>query len=296
MLSLAAFRYRNILEEHGGPVVQIASGELLVRGRASALANATLKPGLIHRQALTLFSSTVDGTGIHRHPHVARHIAISEALERWAFSTLVRSDRAEEFGFTIDPSTTGMAAYPGYLPRAARRRAVLEAVERFCLMAWWEGGVEARTFDTDWPGVSAVAIDGPFGGVTVIVYARTSWGGYVYGHAADETFTGACQHAILELARNEWVLRSWWLARLAGESRSPTNVFEQRMLFFGTPEGFELFNARIHRRGTSRMPAADVICDAEVPGPWSEYAGVWRFALRPLSPAYLHGGKEYFFL
>lgn len=295
MLSLAALRYRNVLASFGGPVAGIEMGEFPVRGRKLVLANATLKSGLTRKSPMSIFSDA-DGTGVHRVPSIARHMAVSEALERWAFFALVRSERAEEFGFDIDPSSTGMSAFPGLLGRQARRRSVLEAVERFCVMSWWEGRAEGRVFDTDWPGVSAVAIDGPFGGVTVIVYARTQWGGYAYGHAADESFSGACERAIVELARHEWVLRSWWLSFVAGERMAPTNLFERRCLFFASDEGHQLFQQRVQRAATAPMPKPELICDTELMGPWSDYATVWRFALRPPSDGHLRGGERYFFL
>src|SRR5262249_35048722 len=151
-------------------------------------------------------------------------------------------------------------------------------------------------FETDWPGVSAIAIDGPFGGVTVIAFARTEWGGYAYGHAAEESFSAACERAVVELARHEWVLRSWWLATVAGERRQPGETFEQRCLFFASDEGTELFKERLAEKATGVMPRPEILCDTDIPGPWDDYATVWRFALRPLSDGYLRGGERYFFL
>jgi hypothetical protein len=295
MLSLAALRYRNVLAEFGGPIADIQMGEFPVRGRKLVLANATLKPGLTRKMATSLYSDA-DGTGVNLVPSVARHIAVSEALERWAFSALVRSERAEDFGFDLDPSSTGMSAFPGLIHRQARHRSVLEGIERFSLMAWWEGRVQGRLFDTDWPGVSAVAIDGPFGGMTVIAFARTQWGGYVYGHAADESFSGACERAVVELARHEWIMRSWWLASVAGERKAPSNIFERRLMYFASQEGHEAFLRRVHGRVTAPSVNPEVICDSELPGPWSEYATVWRFALRPPSDGHIRGGDQYFFL
>ncbi len=295
MLSLASLRYRNILARNGGPVAAVESGLVPVRGRQVTLANARLAPGLSPKRPMALFSDA-DGTGTHPVPSIARHKAISEALERWAFHATVRSERAEEFGFDVDPSSSGMAAFPGLLSRHARRAAVLESVERFSLIAWWDGQAEGRVFDTDWPGVSAVAINGPFGGITVVAFARTEWGGYVYGHAAEESFGAACERAVAELARHEWVLRAWWLAFVAGEKRVPTNIFERRSLFFASDEGHALFRERVERKYTGAMPKPEVLCDAEISGPWSEYATVWRFALRPPSDGYLRGGERYFFL
>jgi hypothetical protein len=295
MLSLASVRYRNALAVHGGPIDRIETGDLLVRGRRIALANARLTPGLIQKGEMILYSDA-DGTGTDRIASVARHKAVSEALERWAFHATVRSERAAEFGFDVDPSTTGMSAFPGMLRRQARRTSVLEAVERFSLCAWWEGRVGSRTFQTDWPGVSAIAIDGPFGGITVIAYARSDWGGYVYGHAAEESFGAACEKAVVELARHEWVLRAGWLAAVAGEPLHPTNIFEKRCLFFASDEGHALLQERLATRPALPPARVEIICDSDIPGPWDEFATVWRFALRPPSDGYLRGGERYFFL
>jgi hypothetical protein len=295
MLSLASLRYRNVLAEHGGPVERIETGEFPVRGRKVVQANARLIPGLTRQRQLSIYSNA-DGTGTHPVASIARHKAISEALERWAFHAVVCSERAGEFGFDADPSSNGMSAFPGLLRRQARHAALLEAVERYSLMAWWEGKLAGHLFETDWPGVSAVAINGPFGGVTVVAFARTEWGGYAYGHAAEESFSGACERAIVELARHEWVLRSKWLAFAAGEKVKPTSIFEQRCLFFATEAGHELFQERLHRPVSGTAPRPEVICDRDIPGPWDDYATVWRFALRPISDGYIHGGEGYFFL
>lgn len=295
MLSLAAIRYRDVLASHGGPVAQIDTGVLLVRGRRMMLANARLIPGLTRKREQCFFGDA-DGTGTDPVASVARYKAVSEAMERWAFHATVKSERAKEFAFDIDPSTCGMSAFPGLRRRSARRRAVVEAVERYSLMAWWEGKAQGRQFETDWPGVSAVAIDTPMGGVTVVVYARTEWGAYVYGHAAEENLSSACEHALAELARHEMLFRSRWLNLVAGQAVTPTCIFERRCLFFASEEGHELFQRRLAYRSTQEIPTPEVICDKHIPGPWDVYASVWRFALRPVSDGYLRGGERYFFL
>jgi hypothetical protein len=294
MLSLASVRYRNALAADGGPIARIESGEFPMRGRRVILANASLTGGLVRRKPLALFGDA-DGTGVDPVASVARHKAVSEALERWAFYATVRSDRAADFGFDLDPSTTGMSAFPGLLRRSARRSAVLEAVERFSLMSWWEGRAEGRAFGTDWPGVSALAIDGPFGGLTVVAWARTAAGEWVYGHAAEESLGAACERAVGELARHEWILRGAALRAAAGAAQPVTNIFERRMLFFAGDEGHALFQARLATPARGPAPRAEVICDREIEGPWSQYAAVWRFALRPPSDGFLRG-ERYFFL
>lgn len=294
MLSLAALRYRNVLAVHGGPVERIESGVFPVCGRRMIQANARLTSGLTPKRPLSIYSDA-DGSGTHPRASVARHMAVSEALERWAFHTTVRSSHAAEFGFDVDPSSNGMSAFPGIVPRNARRKAMLEAVERYSLISWWEGRAEGHRFETDWPGVSAVAIDGPFGGVTVIAFARTEYGGYAYGHAAEESFGAACERAVVELARHEWVLRSSWLAFVSGEKCAPRDLFERRCLFFASEAGHEQFQRRLQTRPASTMERPTVVCDRDIPGPWADYATVWRFALRPPSDGFLRAGDDYFF-
>lgn len=295
MLSLASVRYRNALAVDGGPVEGIETGALSVRGRRIIMANARLVSGLIRKSPVALYSDA-DGTGTDRVVSIARHKAVSEALERWAFHATVRSERAAEFGFDIDPSTTGMSAFPGMLRRQARRTSVLEAIERFSMCAWWDGRVAGHRFETDWPGVSAIAIDGPFGGVTVIAYALSEWGGYAYGHAAEESFGAACEKAVVELARHELLLKANWLAAVAGDPIRPAHLFEKRCLFFSSDEGHALFQERLASRPEHPPARVEVICDSDIPGPWDEFATVWRFALRPPSDGYLRGGERYFFL
>jgi hypothetical protein len=294
MFSIASFRYRNVLSVDGGPVGSIESAVVPVCGRGMVQANAQLAPGLIRKGNQAVYGDA-DGTGTHRVASVARHMAVSEALERWAFHSVVRSNCAADFGFDVDPSSTGVSAYPDLLGRNARRKAMLEAIERFSLIAWWEGRARWQLFDTDWPGVSAVAIDGPFGGVTVIAFSRTDCGMFAYGHASEESFGAACERAVIELARHERMLHSWWLAFVSGEKRTPVDRFERRCLFFGTEEGHELFLRRVNDGIQATMPKAMVICDRAIPGPWADYTTVWRFALRPPSEGYLNGGDDYFF-
>ena len=294
MISLAAFRYLNVLAAQSGPIDSIESSEICVRGRQMIQANARLASGRINKPSNIIYGDA-DGTGTHRLASVARHMAISEALERWAFHTMVRSDQATDFGFDVDPSSNGMSAFPGILGSNARRKAMLEAVERYSLISWWEGRAEWRLFDTDWPGVSAVAIDGPFGGVTVIAFSRTDYGMYAYGHAAEESFGAACERAVIELARHERVLHSWWLAFVSGEKRTPTDLFERRCLHFSTDEGHAQFMRKVQDGAQGQMADAIVACDRSIPGPWAEYATVWRFALRPPSDGFLYAGDDYFF-
>ena len=294
MFSLSTFRYRKVLAADGGPVHSIESRAVAVSGVPMVQVNACLTPGLTTPRDHYYYGDA-DGTGTHRLADVATQYSISEAIKRWAFDAIIGSDQAGEFAFDIDPSSTGVAAASGLTGRKARRQAMLAAVERFSLNAWWEGSARWRLFDTDWPGVSAVAIDGPFGGVTVIAFSRTSFGMYAYGHAAEESFGAACERAIISMARHEQVLHAWWLSAIAGVQRPPSNRFERRSLFFATEAGHELFLRRIQDGVQGEMKPASLLCDREIPGPWTDFTTVWRYALRPQSENYLMAGEDYFF-
>jgi hypothetical protein len=69
------------------------------------------------------------------------------------------------------------------------------------------------------------------------------------------------------------------------------------LLFFSTPAGHAGFFARV--RAGAANPAGraqpEVVFDGEIPGPWSEYASVWRVVLRPVSAEFLADREDYFF-
>ena len=122
MLNLAAFRYRACMAPAGGPIAKLEVADTTILGRREFLANAYLREGLADLPWKHEIFSNASGSGVAPSPMVARFMAISEAMERWAhWQTYAGADRAR-YGFDVDPSTTGMAAYPGIFRRQARRR------------------------------------------------------------------------------------------------------------------------------------------------------------------------------
>lgn len=290
-ISLAGIRFRNVLEEQGGPVERIEAGQFMVRGRPWFQANAYLKRGCIPERGPGLYSNA-DGSGANRCPVKAQHMAISEAMERWAYHATFASAGAADYGFDVDPSTNGMAAFPGFLARQARRRAYLEAVERFSIISWWEGFLRGRLISTDWPEVDAVLIDGPDGGFTAITFAQT-WEGYAVGHAADVSISGACERAIVEMERHARVVR-YWHAENDPQARA-AGVQDRRSLFFSTEDGMAQIRRRIGAKPSAPPPPFEIVCDREIPGPWAQYSTVWRVAVRPPSLRFLSADDTYFF-
>ena len=159
--------YRSVLLADGGPVESIEEGELEVLGKRYFQCNARLRKELVPRRSMQVYGDA-DGTGMALSPMVARHIAISEALERWAhYATSKAPDRAK-YGFNVDRSSSGMAAFPGLSGEPARRAARMEAIERYCLLHWWERRIDGEIRETEWPWVKAVAL-GPVSGGTAVI-------------------------------------------------------------------------------------------------------------------------------
>ncbi len=296
MISVAGFRYRNALEADGGPISRIALREFPVYGRSMYQANAWLSDKIVPRRKKYALYSDADGTGTAETPMVARYMAISESMERWAYRVKAKANDRELYGFDIDESSNGMAAFPGIFTTEARKRAQLEAVERASVIAWWEGALDGEVKQTEWPGISALVLPSPIGlGMTVVAFREVRPDCFAYGMGAATDYFGACERAVMELARNEYVLGLRRVSLGLAVQDSPSDLFERRCLFFSTAEGHELFRERLGRRISGPRFTSEIICDAEVEGPWSEYASVWRVLIRPASSEFLMDSERYFF-
>lgn len=293
MFNLAAIKYRNVLAEFGGPIARICSAPFAIYGSNSYQANAYLTPGLIARKPVQEIYGNADGTGSSESPQVARYIAISEAMERWAFHSEYDGPRAEKYGFKIDRSTNGMAAFPGLLKAQTQKRSRLEALERLALISWWDGRISGLLTSSPVPGVNVVRLrhSANFGEV-VIVYRHARSGHVSYGHAAADTIAGATARAMIELARNESVIT---YHKLRGGRDDVKDFFERRCLYFATPEGHEEFLAKLHSRPAKSPHPWDPVFDGEIVGPWSKYATVWRTAVRMPTLDFLDRRLNFFF-
>ena len=224
-------------------------------------------------------------------------MAISEAMERWAHWQLQAGSEGAKYGFDVDPSSNGMAAFPGLLKRQARAGAQLEAAERFNLLNWWEGRLPALESETRWPGVRAVTICSAAPGLTVILFRRTDDGFVAYGHAAAEDYAGACRKAAVEMERHAQVVTRF-AATHAGRIHdilpATAHPIERRSLFFAREEGHQLFLERLSSSPAKAVTAPRLVFDGPVPGPWSRYADVWRVVYEPPSRRFLGMEENYF--
>lgn len=299
MFSLAGFRYRNVLASQGGPVERLEMADVTLLGERYFLANAFLTEGLVGNAEAKSLYSKASGSGTSPSPMIARFMAISEALERWAHWQMYPKAEGARYGFDVDPSSNGLAAFPGVFKRQARPNAQMEASERFNLLNWWEGRLAGLESETQWPGVRAVTICSDAPGITVILFKCTPSGFYAYGHAADLDFARACRKAGMEMERHAHVVEKFALAH-AGKIRDQlpqdAHPLERRSLFFASAEGHELFQERVCA-GITKTPAKlRLVYDGPVPGPWARYADVWRVVYEPPSNRYLSMDENYFML
>jgi hypothetical protein len=296
MFNLAAFRYRDVFASAGGPVERVEMADLWILGRREFLANAYLRPGLIGNRENRVMFSSANGSGVSSSPMVARFMAISEAMERWAHAQLHQAENPG-YGFEVDPSSNGMAAYPGVLRRQARRGALMEASERFNVLNWWEGRLPAAESATRWAGVRAATICSEAPGVTVILFKRTTEGHFAYGHGSAMDYDAACRKAVVEMERHALVVAHYVMVhagRIDEKLPADAHPIERRSLFFATDAGHELFLERLRSAPHKPAPKPRMVFDGPIPGPWTRYADVWRTVYEPPSDRFLGMEENYF--
>lgn len=291
-LSLAAFRYRSVYAEDGGPIERVTTSRCTVLGENQLQANAYLRPELSAGKPPHSLYGQADGTGSSASSAVACHMAISEALERWAFLATYRGAEARRYGFNVDRSSNGMAAFPGLFRREAARRARLEALERFAVISWWDGRLDAEIQPSPFPGVELVRIHHHAGDGEVVILIQKTRAGYSFGHAAGSTVTTAAIRAAVELARADFVITAH---RAKGALVKVANFLERRALHFSTEAGYAEVRERLARGAERPAPAWQPVFDGEVRGPWSRWTTVWRCAVVMPTDEYLEPSSNFFF-
>lgn len=297
MLSLASWRFRDVAATRGGPVERLDLTELpLAAGRIFQV-NAFLRPELVAWKSGGELFSDAAGSGTDASPLLARHKAISEAIERWAHMHVLRHGTPALHGFDVDPSSNGMAAFPGWHARQARRHALLEAAERFNLLQWWEGRLAARECHSPYPGVQAAILCSEAPGVTALLFRMSPDSVAGYGHAAGATFAEAARRALGELERHHAAVRI--LHAAPAGARTPlsdkAHPIEQRSYHFSTPEGHEHFLERLRSRTTRPLLRPRLVFDGEIRGPWSRFAHVWRVCYQPPTDRFLGPDPTFFY-
>ena len=289
MLSFAPHLYRDVLTARGGPIAKVDAAKVEKTNHPAFLANAYLRADLASPSNHVIYSNT-DGSGSADNRAVAQHMAISEALERWACRQTLNSGDARKYFFHLDPSSNGMAAFPGFKWQA-RRRARFEALERWAMIGWWDGSLKGQVSQAPYPDVGMVRIEHDQPGEVVVLFHKSSGGHVAYGHAAGRTLISAAAKAAIELGRSEYVLAKY---RARGAMAKITNFYEERCLHFSTPEGHSQFLRKAYAVPSKPTPAWRVLFDGEVAGPWSKYATVWRQVVQMPTYAFFDRQESFF--
>jgi len=298
-MNLAPFRFARVLFRQGGPIERIEYGRIEAAGESLFQANAYLARHLHLERSTNQIFGTADGSGTHRSALIARYKAISEAMERWALYYLSQAELGHEFGMDRDPTSTGMAAFPGLFKAQARRRARREAVERFCLVGWWDRQLRSRKLPvTD--RVEGIELQNPLSRDRVVVTWEESAEGLVaYGFSASRTLSRAVWKARIEMERMASVLHRYLMANPGFElSDLPTleNRMERRAMYFAMPEGHQEFQSRVQSSSSNPLTERLLpLVDREVVGPWSRYATVWRILYPMPTQAYLRDRDLFFY-
>ena len=292
MVSLATLKYSDVFAENGGPIDRIETGALEVFGQSYCQANAFLRDELSVGKPAYAVYGRADGTGSALSAATASHMAISQALERWAYLAVLDNPNAGVFGFVSDRSSNGMAAFPGLFRRQAQNLARAEALERHTLVSWWDGRLPAARIAVPMAGVEAVRIHHDAGPGEVVILFRRTRAGYAYGHAAGPTVAAAVAKAAIKLALAEHVLV---VHRAKGSLVVPANFLERRALFFAGEEGAELFGRRLLARPSKPAWAWRTLFDGEIPGPWARWATVWRCCVQMPTDEFLAPDSDFFF-
>src|SRR5690606_18440018 len=89
-----------------------------------------LNEGIVHKQPNFQLYSNWDGTGSDIYLKLSFYKAVSEALERWCYYSVCDDDK---YGFDLDKTTNGMAAFPSIFTKTVRENARFEAFERWSI-------------------------------------------------------------------------------------------------------------------------------------------------------------------
>jgi hypothetical protein len=277
VLSLAPIFYRNVLKKDGGPIERIVVSPISnefndERFEAAAfLRNEHIPKYLVKNKIY----GNPHGTGSDNRKSIACNKAISEALERWAYYESCGSIKDRDYGFDIDPMSSGMAAFPGLSKHPAKTIALYEALERWALVEWWIGNLRGHFVGSD--EIKQFRIFIPTLGTIVISWCiyETSPIRVAYGFAAGKSHIDAFNRSKTELHRNVHVLKKYFSRPI---ELSELHMQERRVVHFAQQDGFNSFLKKVNSSNqpheTNSIP--NLMFDLEIRGPWSKYTTVWR--------------------
>lgn len=276
MVSLAAWYYRSLLFENDLiEKINYFEVEQFDKSRHHEALVFLKKNHLPEWLSHSELYSSCDGTGTSLYKNIAVYKAISEALERWAFYLTMASHESNKFYFNINPSTTGMAAYPGITTKHARENAIMEASERWAIHEFWRGKLPIVEHRNVIKSLRHYEIVSELKNIKISLLSYNSDEKFLYAFAADRSLESSYGHALIELSRNLRVMK-----KLTKENLNFCNfkdISDRRFIYFASTEGHDLFNRKINSAPKSPLTKPKLLCDLELKGPWNKYTKVWRY-------------------
>lgn len=276
MINLAPWYYRKLLGSNS--IIEIPNYYKITlldkstQFEAVVSLNKILKPEWVSSSNIY---KNCDGSGTDKFKNVAVYKAISEALERLAFYELAEVAE-KEYLFDLNPTTTGMAAFPYFNCKFARINARNEAIERWAIHEFNRNKLPLINHSSTIRGLGHYEIVTPFSSskVSLLFYKFTNF--YVYGFAGGNTLSHSFERALIELDRNIRVLNKFY----SQNENILNNINDKRILFFSTSDGFQCFNDKVKSSPkVIKSIYPKKICDKELKGHWNEYTKVWRYLL-----------------
>ena len=274
MLNLSPWYYRNLISER----VIIVKNDIydieLFDGKKYFESNAFLNPELRPQWlGKSKIYKDCDGSGTDKYKNIAVYKGISEALERYAFYQ--SADLQEkEFCFDLNPTTTGMAAFPHFSVKFARENARKEAVERWAIHQFNHGLIPVIQ-RKDFGSINVYELSTPFYDLKTCVLHLKNNDQHVYSFATDSSISKAIEKAQIELSRNKAVLE-----KLKLFEKDALETVDRTLAFYASSEGFEKFNTLVKSAPDSIVNInPKILCDKELIGPWTKYTKVWRYLL-----------------
>lgn len=283
-LNLAPLKYNSLIQWPNNIIKNIYHSQKEIRlGERGFETYITLQEDILPINYRYQLYGNHHGTGSDIFLNIAIYKGISEALERWAFQHCIDNNPAR-FGFIEDPTTDGMAAFPGLFKSQSREQAYNEAIERWALKNWWNDALPSRDYSFKYSNIfRTIEILTPFKNVkTVILCMKDIEEDFtIYSFAASASLKKAISKAQIELLRNLTIVKKY-NALTDIQKTDITSTTEKRLLFFASPKGTQAFNAKVlssQLKHTQNNKVPKVLFDDEIIGPWTKYSTVWRVVL-----------------
>lgn len=277
-INLAPWYYRKLLGNNQIIEAPEFYNVVLLDGKkyfeTSVALNEKLRPSWYIDSAL--YRNT-DGSGTSKFKNIAVYKGISEALERWAFYETVDIDE-QKYAYDLNPTTTGMAAYPHFSTGQARENAKAEAIERWAIHEFNRKHLPVKECISQIPNLRHFEIETPFNDVKVSLLEYWNGTFFCYGFAGGLNLKHSFERALVELDRNLRVL-----LKTVGQNTTFDkfeSTIDRTLFFFSTLEGNQCFRELISNAPLQIFNTnPKTIRDLEVQGEWSKYTKVWRYLL-----------------